>query len=102
MTYQDTEKDFATMTKAPYCMPIDVKFRFNSRSDCVFDLWAVGVVILEVLVGSEFILTIEDHQGILLLFEDCKPYMDNELVTLISVLLNDDDFRELFMVVRSV
>ena len=60
MVYQHTEKDFVEVGYAPYSMPLDVEFRFISRSDPAFDYWAVGVVILEVLLGSEFVITTKD------------------------------------------
>ena len=51
-------------------MPVDVNFRFSLKSDPVFDYWSVGLIILEILIGSEFILTAKYHREVIEIFED--------------------------------
>ena len=96
MTKDDIEKEFLTIGEAPYCMATEHYFDTCSKLDPVFDYWSVGVAILEVLVGTEFIVTIKDCNEMLGLLGDFKPYLDETLADLLAMLLGENGCKDFY------
>ena len=77
---------------APYCSQGFVEHMANTRGDPHWDTWSVAVVILEILVGSEFLVLAKTHESILWLLHHAEPYIDQELYSFLEEMLNDGFF----------
>ena len=52
----DDEVEYEQGGVAPYCSLSFLEHNHFERSDPAWDTWSVGVIILEILLGSEFVL----------------------------------------------
>ena len=60
-----------------------------------WDQWSVGVVILEVLVGTDLILVANTYEKVVKLFNDSIEFIDDSFGTMIKGLLFDDCYFDL-------
>ena len=60
-----------------------------------WDQWSVGIVILEILVGSDLILLANTYKRVVRLFNDSLEFLDDVFGTMIKGLLFDDCYFDL-------
>ena len=59
-----------------------------SRSDAHHDTWAVGVVLLEIIVGSEFVLIAKNQEKVMWLLLHLEAHIDKVLFDMLEELLD--------------
>ena len=57
----------------------------------IWDYWAVGMIILEILVGTQTVMCIDTHAKARQILEDYEPYMEPQLMTLLEFLILSKD-----------
>ena len=77
---------------SPYNCLIDFKDEKDFISDRVLDLHALGVILLEILVGTDIVLSCYDSEVIDEIITACEDYIDKEPTTLLHQLcIGSDD-----------
>ena len=67
------------------------EFKWQSKPSFIIDQWSVGVMIIEIFIGSRIILTSTSYEIMERLLDDCKEYMDGLMFELLSHLLFSED-----------
>jgi len=57
--------------------------------------WALGIIILEVLIGSDLVLSLESMNDVEEFFRDCHCYMDKLTEALLRYLLFNEAYCSL-------
>ena len=61
---------------APYSAALFKEFQFFRYSSRRWDMWAIRVVIFEVIVGTEMVQAVSDYASMERLLGDCCEYLD--------------------------
>ena len=86
------EVDYEQGAEAPYCSMGFMEHRHLEKSDAHWDTWSVGVIILEILMGTEFVLLANNHQKLLSALQMSAEYLDRALYELLEEMLLDGYF----------
>ena len=84
--------DYEQGGSAPYCSLGYMEHGHIEKSDAHWDTWSVGVIMLEILIGSEFVLLAHSRQKLLYALEMSAPYIDLKLYKMIEEMLCDGYF----------
>ena len=77
---------------APYSSQGFVELMANTKGDPHWDTWSVAVVILEILMGSEFVVLEKTYESIVWLLHHAEPFIDQEVHSFLEEMLNDGFF----------
>ena len=83
----DENAEPVTGSFAPYNPILFPEFDWMKSSAFLLDHWSLGVIIMEVLLGPEMVLSCECHSAIEMLLKDCEEYLDQTTVDLLKYLL---------------
>ena len=90
-----SEADLNLVGIAPYSASRFREFDTVPKSVYDWDFWSVGVIILEILVGSQLILSCRDYDEIVSLMNGCKEYLDPQLHQLLQILMIEGEPQDL-------
>ena len=76
-----------TDTRPPYSSSNMAQFIGFSHSSPEFDHWSTGIMILEIIVGTELVLANSTYQTTFEMIELCEEYLDKSIVCLLHLLL---------------
>ena len=76
------------------------EFRHLAMESEFWDQWSIGVVILEIMIGSDLVLATTSFDDLAKLFQDCSEYLDVPSWTLIETLLFKQDEQALIKAIK--
>ena len=71
----------------PYNCSLEYELSRDKKDDVVWDMYAIGAVILEIIVGTEIIIMIKSYADMKKLVNLCANYIDEETVKVLKSLL---------------
>ena len=71
----------------PYSSMSAIDLSEIDRSNGIWDCWSIGIIILEVLVGTELVLRGGAYEDVNGLIADFEAYLDPEILVLLDDLL---------------
>jgi len=83
-TTEDKKRFFKN---APYSAKFMPEFSHLCMESEFWDQWSIGVIILEILLGTDLVLATNSFDDIASLFQDCSEFLDKATWTLIEALL---------------
>ena len=66
-------------------------FREVKGESLLWDNWSVGVAILEVIAGTEIVMSIDSYDSAQEILDNCKPYIDPATFNLLNYLMLSGD-----------
>ena len=71
----------------PYRYSFIKNHRYRYEAKYFKDRYSIGIVILEILVGSELLFAANTEELVEKLLDDCTPYFDSDVTTLLRILI---------------
>lgn len=79
----------------PYAYPLTQIIGYSKRAKLVQDRYSVGIVILEMLIGTDLIITAKTQCQLEKLLKDCSQYFDPATMTVLEFLIFDEGHANL-------
>ena len=76
---------------APYSARQMEEFSYLPQRCDFWDRWAIGVVILEILVGTELVLVATSYEKVEQLLEHCEEWLDPVMLEIVQALMFDQE-----------
>ena len=89
LTTVEDKKQF--FKNAPYSAKFMPEFSHLCMESKFWDQWSIGVIILEILIGTDLVLATNSFDDIACLFQDCSEFLDKPSWTLMEALLFKQD-----------
>ena len=80
---------------APYIYNLSREWGKSSKAMIYQDRFSVGVVLLEILIGTDFIITAKNEYQLEKLLQDCSQYFDTATATVLDYLIFDEGHANL-------
>jgi hypothetical protein len=84
---QDDGTQPSTLSPLPYSAMLLPAYRKSPRCHTIFDRWSVGVIMLEILLGTSAVMTITSIPAAEDLFDLSRKFLDKDTVAVIKYLL---------------
>ena len=94
---EDKKRFFKHAPSSAKFMP---EFSHLAMESEFWDQWSIGVVILEIFVGSDLVLGTNSFDDLAKLFQDCSEYLDVPSWTLIETLMFKQDDQALSKAIK--
>ena len=79
----------------PYSARLMPEFADIDSDSPIWDQWSVGVVILEILVGTDLVLAANSYPKMLNLYNDCLEFIEDSYGLMLEKLLSTDDMANI-------
>ena len=103
MLQDNNDDEHRIHSEAPYSSYDDLLRSRSIKSDRYLDTHSIAVILLEILVGTDLVLTCQSWQAVCVLIEDCREYLGDytaDLFDRMIRLVDDtglDDYVEKFL-----
>ena len=84
---QDDGTQPSTLPPLPYSAMLLPAYRKSPRSHTIFDRWSVGVIMLEILLGTGAVMTIHSFAAAEELIQLSRKFLDKQTVAVLHYLL---------------
>ncbi len=88
----EAEVNRQTLTYFPYSSSFEPLLIRKSDSECFRDKWSLGAILLEMLIGSDLMLTLDHSEELRDLLELVGKYLDEMTVMFLEALFCFGDY----------
>jgi hypothetical protein len=96
-----SEPKYRYIRYPPYSARLMPEFADIDSESPLWDQWSVGVVILEILVGTDLVLAANSYPKMIKLYEDCLEFIEDSYGCMLEKLLSTEEIADVDKLIQT-